>query len=445
MNRKYNWNEFKAVLSNNKINKLYHFTDRANLPNIIKSGGLLSWKDCQNKGVNIPKPGGGGPGSLSWQLDERSGLQNYVRVSFTKQHPMMYAALNEGRISDCVILEIDPEVIFWEGTKYADMNATKTGANIGDKISDFKKIHFSTVKEINHFVLLSEEQPYYQAEILVKNSIPLSYIKNIGDFGIPLQLSTGGSYDRTQSEATPKMPESPAEIVSALWQQGRFAEAISIASSGFVPSSNSTINIENYIDKYKNSSQYQREVIINTRTFRYIHNNGSSLTVVGNKGKYYVTVSDGIYNASHAYPEKEFDNLLSRKRFPSELIKEIGFLCQQSYEERMSMGCMIQVLAHAEPISDKFKRSVESVMKGYLYLPDDFDTQICFFTTQQIDNIISNLTVEKKRFLFVIMSKLNMASIENYQSGDILNVLSSKRFQILANITKKYNLPQSLK
>ena len=31
-----------------------------------------------------------------------------------------------------------------------------------------------------------DEQPFYQAEILVKNSIPLKYIKNIGNFGIPI-------------------------------------------------------------------------------------------------------------------------------------------------------------------------------------------------------------------------------------------------------------------
>ncbi|MEE0083992.1 MAG: DarT ssDNA thymidine ADP-ribosyltransferase family protein, partial [Paludibacteraceae bacterium] len=46
--------------------------------------------------------------------------------------------------------------------------------------------HFDTVKARNHFDLDIDEQPYYQAEILIKEFIPLSSIKNIGNFGIPI-------------------------------------------------------------------------------------------------------------------------------------------------------------------------------------------------------------------------------------------------------------------
>ena len=180
-----NWDEIQYILQQNNIQKLYHFTDRDNLEVIIKNGGLYSWKDCEEKGITIPKPGGGGPGSLSWSLDARSGLQKYVRVSFTKQHPMMYIAMNEGRISNPVILEINPDVLFEETTKYSDRNATRNGALIGDDIEAFRRIHFQTVKARNHFDLDAEEQPFYQAEILVKNFIPLNKILNISNFGIP--------------------------------------------------------------------------------------------------------------------------------------------------------------------------------------------------------------------------------------------------------------------
>lgn len=116
MNRRSNWEDFKNILEQNHITKLYHFTDRDNLENIIKNGGLYSWKDCEERGINIPKPGGGGPGSPSWSLDKRDNLEHYVRVSFTMNHPMMYVAMNEDRISNPVILEIDPEVIYDENT-----------------------------------------------------------------------------------------------------------------------------------------------------------------------------------------------------------------------------------------------------------------------------------------------------------------------------------------
>ena len=185
LDKKSNWQEFKAVLDEHRITKLYHFTDRDNLESIIKNGGLYSWMDCDRKGIKINKPGG----SLeSRQLDSSRKLENYVRVSFTTQHPMMYVAMRDGRISNPVILEIDPEVIYWKDTCYSNMNATihRISPNIGDSLSDFKQIHFQSVKAHKHFDLPEEEQPYFQAEILVKNFIPLEYIKNIGNFGIPI-------------------------------------------------------------------------------------------------------------------------------------------------------------------------------------------------------------------------------------------------------------------
>ena len=185
MDKKNNWQEFKAVLDEHKIVKLYHFTDRDNLESIIKNGGLYSWMDCERKGIKINKPGGS---PVSRQLDSGRNLEDYVRVSFTTQHPMMYVAMKDGRISNPVILEIDPEVIYWNETLYANLNAAKHTIKpiIGPTLSDFKQIHFQSVKVRTHFDLPEEEQPYFQAEVLVKNFIPLEYIKNIGNFGIPI-------------------------------------------------------------------------------------------------------------------------------------------------------------------------------------------------------------------------------------------------------------------
>ena len=185
MDKKSNWQELKAVLDENKIVKLYHFTDFDNLESIIKNGGLYSWMDCERKGIKIAKPGGG---SKSRQLDSGRNLEDYVRVSFTTQHPMMYVAMKDGRISNPVILEIDPEVILWRDTLYSNMNATihRIRPNIGETLADFKQIHFQSVKARKHFDLPEEEWPYFQAEILVKNFIPIEYIKNIGNFGIPV-------------------------------------------------------------------------------------------------------------------------------------------------------------------------------------------------------------------------------------------------------------------
>ena len=199
MGKRSNWEEFKRILDQNHITKLYHFTDRDNLKSIIDHGGLYAWKDCEEHGIAIPKPGGGGQGSLSWSLDQRDGLEHYVRLSFTPQHPMQYVAMSEGRISNPVTLEVDLEVIYDEATKYADRNATRNGAQVGGTLDDFKRIHFQTVKARRHFDLDADEQPFFQAEVLVKGCVPLKYITNIGNFGIPIpakpqQLQTKSAY-----------------------------------------------------------------------------------------------------------------------------------------------------------------------------------------------------------------------------------------------------------
>ncbi len=150
MAKRGNYNLFKELLDTHGIKKLYHFTDRDNLDSIIKNGGLYSWADCEAKGIAIPKPGGD---DLSRSLDRRDNLQNYVRVSFVDEHPMMYVAMDDERITNPVILEIDPEVIFEENTKYSDRNATRNGANVGGTIDDFRNIHFNSLKADDYFDL----------------------------------------------------------------------------------------------------------------------------------------------------------------------------------------------------------------------------------------------------------------------------------------------------
>lgn len=175
------WPDFERLIEENGITKLYHFTDRANLPSIMQRGGLYSWAYCRRNDISISLPGGD---DVSRKLDMRYNLQNYVRLCFTRNHPMMYVARKQGRLNDPVVLEIDPEVIYWRGTKYSDMYATKTGHSKGENIEDFKKIRFDVVKRRNQFDVAEELQKYYQAEVMVKEHIPLSFITNFDSFNI---------------------------------------------------------------------------------------------------------------------------------------------------------------------------------------------------------------------------------------------------------------------
>ena len=183
MNKKTNWEEYQKVLKDGKITKLYHFTDRDNLESIIQNGGLYSWADCEERGIKITKPGGG---NLSRSLDTRDGLQHYVRLAFTSNHPMMFVAMDDGRISNPVVLEIDLEVALWEDTLYADRNATRNGANVGGTLDDLLAIPSGFFWYRRYFDMDDDSKMRYQSEVLVKNFIPLKYITNIGNFGISI-------------------------------------------------------------------------------------------------------------------------------------------------------------------------------------------------------------------------------------------------------------------
>ncbi len=204
MTLKDNWQKFKELLDAKGIKKLYHFTDRENLESIISNGGLFSWKDCVDKGISVPKPGAN---DLSHQLDLRNGLEHYVRVSFVKEHPMQFVAMREQRISNPVLLEIDPLVIWWNETLFSNLNATCNDASVGGSIDNLNKIHFNTVKS-RYLDLDDDERPYFQAEILVLNHIPLEFITNIGNFGVslpnkPLALQSKSPYTAQITRSTP--------------------------------------------------------------------------------------------------------------------------------------------------------------------------------------------------------------------------------------------------
>jgi len=174
-----NWQEFAQVLQANDIPTLYHFTDKANIDYIKRYGGLFSWQHLRKTGLEVPYEGGG---SLSKDLDRRYGLQDFVRVCFTENHPMMYVARNEGRIPNPIILKINTEVCEFQNTKFANMNATRNGHSCGNSLADLQRIKFDVVRQRTHFDLSEQDKPYYQAEVLVKTWIPIEYITNINQF-----------------------------------------------------------------------------------------------------------------------------------------------------------------------------------------------------------------------------------------------------------------------
>lgn len=182
LTKKSNWRDFQKILQKNGITRFYHFTDRSNLKSIKENGGLFSWYYCDLNGIEIPMPGG----SLdSRQNDKINGKKDFVRVAFNKEHPMLFIAKRDRRISKPVWLEIDIEVAYFEHTEFSDKNAAAFSSYtpiIGKEIEHLSNIRFDILKKaerVKHYKLKDYEKPYNQAEVLVKTWIPIEYIKNI--------------------------------------------------------------------------------------------------------------------------------------------------------------------------------------------------------------------------------------------------------------------------
>lgn len=176
---KYNWVDFKGYLDQNNINELYHFTDKANLKSIIKEGGLYSWDYCDKSQIHINYPGGN---TTSRTLDKLKKLEDFVRLSLVKDHPMKYIALRDQRIHNPITLKIKPEVCYFEETQFSTRNANSGNAEIGNTLNDLKNINLEIIRVPSYLDLSNEQKPFFQAEILVKRWIPLDNIINLSDF-----------------------------------------------------------------------------------------------------------------------------------------------------------------------------------------------------------------------------------------------------------------------
>lgn len=163
----------KKILEYQGISRLYHFTDSANIGSIINQEALLSWKESEKIGLNVPNPGGN---SLSRDLDTRKDLEDYVRLCFIDDHPMLHFAQKEGRIIDPVWIEVDPIVALWDNTLFSNMNATSTQATIGPHSHNLQSIRFDVIFSRNW---KHEDKWAKQAEVLVRTKIPIEFVLGI--------------------------------------------------------------------------------------------------------------------------------------------------------------------------------------------------------------------------------------------------------------------------
>ena len=94
---------------------LYHFTDESNFDTIGKRG-LLSKAQMRQEGWWPAKTGGN---EWSHDQDLARGVDPYVSLCFTTNHPMKYLAHKDDRLPNPRYLIISPEVLRIEGVQIA--------------------------------------------------------------------------------------------------------------------------------------------------------------------------------------------------------------------------------------------------------------------------------------------------------------------------------------
>lgn len=104
-----------AITKSTQHRYLYHFTDTSNFPS-IGTKGLVSKAQMRKEGWWPDATGGN---QLSWDLDSHRGIDKYVSLCMTKNHPMKYLAQKDGRLPEPRYLAIEPEILKIPGIRIA--------------------------------------------------------------------------------------------------------------------------------------------------------------------------------------------------------------------------------------------------------------------------------------------------------------------------------------
>lgn len=164
---------YAQFFKDHNITHLYHFTDRRNLDSIRKTG-LLSHFALKQNGITTYSGGD----EYTQRKDKEFELDDYVRVSFHKRHPMGRRLKMEEKNRDFVILAISPEVAFCQDTLYSNKNAATDDHVHGGTLQHLYMVNMDAVN-IEYSPVDNPMHEQRAAEIMVKHKIPLEYILNL--------------------------------------------------------------------------------------------------------------------------------------------------------------------------------------------------------------------------------------------------------------------------
>lgn len=169
-------NELVSHIERSKQHRfLYHFTDEANFPSIA-SRGLLSKVEMRRQDF-WPKATGGN--QLSWDLDAHRGIDKYVSLCMTTNHPMKYLAHNDGRMPKPKYLAIRPEVLKIDGVKIAFGVANANDVEILPLSKAIEKLDIEVLYSRTDWSDANIRERLIAAEkfeVLVPSRVPIEFI-----------------------------------------------------------------------------------------------------------------------------------------------------------------------------------------------------------------------------------------------------------------------------
>jgi ssDNA thymidine ADP-ribosyltransferase, DarT len=161
-----------------RVRWLYHFTDSRNIPAIWELGGLWSTAKLREMGVEFYP--GGNEHSLS--ADRMFGMDQYVHLCFTTEHPMAYICQQDGRIEKLQWIYIDdPAGLFQiDGVQYCAEVANKSGAqlcSIEEARELFDDVALYDYLDWNVGDHYARRVAAEKCEILIPDHLPLKYFE----------------------------------------------------------------------------------------------------------------------------------------------------------------------------------------------------------------------------------------------------------------------------
>jgi hypothetical protein len=158
---------------------LFHFTDLRNL-GLIRQHGLLAVSELEARGIIVPNPGGN---DWSRDADRRKGIEVYVHVSLTDNHPMEYVARRERHIGETRYLQIDPAVILQENVMGCAVVANRGDAcvlPIAEALDQMDlNILYGGRVDFSNTELRNRYNEAKKAEILIPTRIDQRQIRNL--------------------------------------------------------------------------------------------------------------------------------------------------------------------------------------------------------------------------------------------------------------------------